>query len=223
MKHTLILAAAFAALSSTATFAHPHDKEKAEPAKKTWPYFGDSKTTKDTKKVLIIEESKSEEDDSESTELPKALKGMEAYFKKHADRMSKDVERAKRKHSFPEFDGETLMDNPEELREAAKALEDMLAESDILENMASLFIGLAEKIEVDSGDKGMTLRFDGETLGSLNIEREGKMNDLISIEGLGANMEVEKDVIIKNGRKRTRIIIEMDTDEDADIDVKPER
>lgn len=223
MKHTLILAAAFAALSSTAAFAHPHEKKTAEPAKKTWPYFGESTATKEKKKVLIIEETELEENDLEETELPKALKGMETYFKKHADRMSKDVERAKRKHSFPAFDGNSLMDHPEDLREAAKALEEMLAESDILENMASMFIGLAEKIEVDSDDEGMTLRFDGEKLGSLNIEREGTMNDIISIEGLGKNMEVEKDVIIKNGKKRTRIIIEMDTDEDVEIDVKPKR
>jgi len=211
MKHILILATAFAGLCGTAAFAHPHDKDTAEPAKKTWPYFGEIKK----------KENKKENAKSKDTELPKALKGMESFFKKRADRMNEDLERAKRKDKFPDIDGKSLMDNPEDLREVAKALEDMLAESDILENMAGLFIDLAENIEVDADDEGMTLRFNGEKLGSLNIEREGKMNDIISIEGLGKNMNVEKDVIIKNGKKRTRIIIEMDTDEDVDIDVKP--
>lgn len=214
MKHILILAAAFAGLSGTAAFAHPHDKDTAEPAKKTWPYFGEDDETHNDEKA---------ETESADPDLPKSLWGMEKYFQKHTDKFSEGLERAQLDNSFPEFDGKSLMDNPDDLREAAKALEDMLAESDILENMADLFIGFAENIEVDSDDDGMTLRFNGEKLGSINIEREGKMNDVISIEGLGRNMNVEKDIIIKNGKKRTRIVIELDTDEDVEIDVKPNR
>jgi len=241
MKHIFILAATFVALSGTTALAHPHGKTKAEPAKKTWPYFGDAEDeivieddhehsedhSEDNSESHILDDKDSKDVEIKKTEkpkvieTPKSLQNIEKHFKKHADHVVEGIERATANTSFPEFKGDTIAENADDIRAAAKALENMLAESDVLENMADMVISLAENIEVDTDDDGLTLRFDGETLGSLNIKREGRMNEAISIEGLGKNMNVEKDVIIKNGKKRTRIIIEMDTDDDVEIDIQP--
>lgn len=188
--------------------AHPHPDPKPKKTEKTWPYFGD--------------DSEDAETDSDAR-LPKALSELRTHFKKHGEKMRRDMDAARKKHkdAMAELHDKPDLSDTEDIREAARALEDMLAESDILENMAEMVMELADDIEIDKGDDGMSLRFNGETLGRFNLEREGRLSDTLSMEGLGKNMVIDKETFIEDGKKRTRIVIEMDEGDDLEIEVKP--
>lgn len=142
-----------------------------------------------------------------------ANKDLDAYFEKHAKRLAE---------TFGTESGNTqnrltIIDDPEALRNAARDIQNMLADSAVLENLADTIIALAEDIEItDTGD-GMSFSFDGKKLGA--VEKKGE--DGVSIEAFGKNTTIEKDVTIENGKKRTRIVIETDADNDVEYEVVP--
>ena len=162
MTRIFLMAFLMTSLGGTIAMAHPHGDEKAEPVKKVWPYFGEKSEIKKSEKVTESEAGRS----------------IETRLKEHADNMTEDVKRAAEKNRFglSKLDSGDFLSNPDDLRQAAAALERMLADSDILENMAEMVIDLAEDIEIENDDNGLTLRFDGKTLGSINIDRDGHMN-----------------------------------------------
>lgn len=110
-----------------------------------------------------------------------------------------------------------IIEKPEELRETARSLQNMLAESGVLEYLADVVIKLAEDIEIDDTGSGMRLSFDGKRIGGFSMDKD---NEQISIETMGSNTTIEKEVVIDNGKKKTRIIIETDSD-DVDVDIVP--
>lgn len=110
-----------------------------------------------------------------------------------------------------------IIEKPEELRETARSLQNMLAESGVLENLADVVIKLAEDIEIDDTGSGMRLSFDGKRIGGFSMDKD---NEQISIETMGSNTTIEKEVVIENGKKKTRIVIETDSD-DVDVDIVP--
>lgn len=197
-----------ASMSATA-FAHPHDDDPAVKSEKTWPFFGSDENT----------ETKS---DTESR--------IEQKFKDHAERIKKRMEAAQKRadramkrndEAFVQLKEDGLIQNPERIRDAAKALEEMLAESGFISSMADIVVDLAEDIEVDKRENGLTLKFDGETLGRFEMNRDAKVDERARIEAFGKNMNVEKQIIEKDGKKKMRIVIEMDADDDVEIEVKP--
>ncbi|WP_371397186.1 hypothetical protein [Fretibacter rubidus] len=155
---------------------------------------------------------------------------LEAYFEKHAKELREAIEGAKTESRLMQRGSQKsapserttsrrieIIEDPEALREAAKDIQNMLAESGLLESLADMVIGMAEDIEiVDTGD-GMSLSFDGKKLGSFETDGE----DVLAIESMGKNTRIEKETIIENGRKKTRIIIETDADNDVEFDVVP--
>lgn len=152
---------------------------------------------------------------SEDTTNHKDLdnKDLDAYFEKHAKRLAEafGAEGSNTENRI------TIIDDPEALRSAARDIQNMLADSGVLENLADTIIALADDIEIaDTGD-GMSFSFDGKKLGA--VEKKGE--DGVSIEAFGKNTTIEKDVTIENGKKRTRIIIETDADSDVDYEVVP--
>ena len=110
-----------------------------------------------------------------------------------------------------------IIENPEELREAARSIQNLLAESGIFESLAEAVIDLAEDIELEDTGNGMRLSFNGERLGGFSMDED---NETLSIETMGSNTTIEKEVFIENGKKRTRIVIETDSD-DVDFDIVP--
>ena len=63
----------------------------------------------------------------------------------------------------------------------------------------------------------MRLSFNGERIGGFSMDKD---NETLSFETMGSNTTVEKEVFIENGKKRTRIVIETDSD-DVDFDIIP--
>jgi len=216
-------------------FAHPHDTPKTSQvetpkveSKKVWPYFG--KKSEPTSKtdiiegadedIIIIKKVRVKDGDNSTIELPHDL---EKHFKHHADKMRIKIKRAEDQHEKAmqkfqrKFEKDTKdLSDPDALRDAAKNIEVLIAESGIFSNFADIIADFAEDIEVENNDKGLALKFDGKTLGKLKMENYN--DDSFELEGLGRNLTIDKKVITKNGKTKTRIIIEMDGGEDIDLE-----
>lgn len=116
-------------------------------------------------------------------------------------------------------------DTMTELREKSKALADKAREhgdafvdSEMITNMSELLSDLAARVEVEKGEGGGTaLWIDGDEVVRFNGDRD--VDDVLTITGLGQNLNVERETVIKDGQTRTRIVIEMDGGEDVDIDL----
>jgi len=215
----LILPVAIMGLCTVA-MAHPHNSDtdiKADEPKveRIWPNFGKkaerkSDTAKSFKKGLRVESG----DTMDAEDFTDRL---ERRFERHAKKMERNLERAKAKNKFLKDNHE--IESLEDIGDAARALEDMLSESGILSSLADMMVDLADDFEIDSSDDGVSLNFEGKRLGRLKMDKDSR--ESFGLEGFGKNMSVNREVIRKNGKTKTRIVIEMDGDEEFDIEVKP--
>ena len=103
----------------------------------------------------------------------------------------------------------------DEMREMSKDVEKMIVESGMLSNLADMLADFAEDIEIEKGDKSFSLRFNGDTLGKINQDEE----DRVVLKSMDKEMTVEKETYMKDGKTRTRIVIDMDGNgSDIDLD-----
>lgn len=115
-----------------------------------------------------------------------------------------------------------------ELREKSKALADKARESgeafvdsEMITNMSDLLSDLVARVEVEKGEgSGTALWIDGDEV--VRFNRDRGIDNTLSITGLGQNLSVERETVIKDGKTRTRVVIEMDGGEDVDIDLPGE-
>ena len=207
MKY-LFLSAALLFTSSTA-FAHPDpsDADHGDTAKteKVWPFFGNSDKA---------DESVSSDDTSTIEEFSDKLG---ERLEKHSEKMEKSFERAKSKNKFMR-DGAQI-DSLEDMRDAARAVEDVLADSGFMSSFAELVIDMAQDFEVENNEDGMALSFDGKRLGRVKIDKE--RNDSFDIEGFGRNLKIDRETVRQNGKAKTRIVIELDGEDDFDLSFTP--
>jgi len=211
---TLILSIALLTMSGTA-YAHPHeDKPKQEKpkAERNWPYFGKSTKAKESSKNEVISET-----GTKSLSVSDFASLMEKRMEKHSAKMERSLEKAKKNGRMAELDGD--IKSADDIRDAARAIEDMISESGMISNLADMVLNLAEDFDVESTDDGVSLNFDGKRMG--RIKRSRNNDDSLDIEGFGRNLTIDKKVIRKNGTSKTRIVIEMDGDEDVDIELSP--
>lgn len=136
---------------------------------------------------------------------------------KHSAKMERSLEKAKKNGRMVELDGD--IKSADDIREAARAIEDMISESGMMSNLADMMIDLAGDFDIEESDGGVSLNFDGKRMG--RIKRSRNSDDSLDIEGFGRNLTIDKKVIRKNGKSKTRIVIEMDGDEDVDIELSP--
>ena len=172
---------------------HPHKADSADEPKKAWPYFGDEGT--------------SEELDALSETLEKRLG-------EAAEKMSKSMGKTK----IP-IKKQSSNDNvADDIREAGKALEDMLSESGAISSLADIMADLAEDFEMEENKKGEKIfLFDGNEIAHFKLDSQ--KSNKIRIGGLGQNLSVERDSVMKNGKMKTRIVIEMDGGKDIEIEM----
>ena len=194
---------------SAAAFAHPHEsdadkKDKAQKTEKSWPNFGDS---------------------DDSVDIEAFTEKLEKRFTNHASKLEKAIEKAekraeKRTENRAEkglelrFDNKT---NADDIRAAGEALEDLMADSDMISGLTDMLAGLVEDIEVEEAGDMTVLRFDGQKLGHIKVDRD--RSDKMQIGGLGKILSIERDTYTKNGKTKTRIVIEMDGGEGLDIEM----
>ena len=80
-----------------------------------------------------------------------------------------------------------------------------------------MFADIAEDIDVDTDDGQTVLRFDGTEVGKIEHGKSRDSEDMISISGLGKSLTLDRQTIIKDGKSKTRIVIEMDGADEIDI------
>lgn len=208
----IILPIALIALSGVA-IAHPHTSESGEAEAKTervWPYFG--KKAKDEK---ADKTDKAESGDTLTSE--EFAKRLEKRFEAHSNKFERAIKKAEAKNEFMRGDGE--IKNADDIRDAARALEDLVSESGIISSFTDMMLGLAEDFDVEAKDGGLSLNFEGDRIGRVKMKRDKQSQSAFDIEGFGRNMTIEKEVIKRGGKTKTRIVIEVDGDEDFDIDL----
>lgn len=210
----IILPIALITLSGVA-LAHPHKSGEDEAIPKTervWPYFG----------------KKAKEDEAEPSKAKNSatsLSGeefaqrLEKRFEAHSEKFERAIKKAEAKNEFMKGDRE--IKNADDIRNAARAIEDLVSESRLISSFADMMIDLAEDFDVEASDEGLALNFDGERIGRVKMKRDKHTDSTFDIEGFGRNMTIEKDVIKRDGKTKTRIVIEVDGDEEFDIDLRP--
>ena len=144
---------------------------------------------------------------------------LEKRFERHAKNMERKLDNAKSRHKFLKEDRE--IETVEDIRDAAKAIENLLADSGVISGLADMVLDLADDFDIESSEDGVSLNFEGKRLGRLKVDKD--TDESFDIEGFGRNLTIDKKVIRKNGKTKTRIIIEMDGDEEFDIDLTPKR
>ena len=209
----IVIPIAILAFSGIA-LAHPHKDDTPSKTAKTeriWPYFGKKKQDK--------------KDTQDSTEKSKTLSAsdfasrLEKRFEKHADKMERSFKEAEAKNGF--IGKDRKIKNADDLREATRAIEDLISDSGVISGFADMMLDLAEDFDIETTDDGMSLKFDGDRIGRVKVKRDKHTESSLDVEGFGRNMTIEKEVIKRGGKTKTRIVIEVDGDEDFDIDLKP--
>lgn len=190
----IILATTYCVGVSTSALAHPHEKEMdKEKVETNWPNFGSA-----------------DEPMMKANELSEKMGDM---LSKHSDSMSKNLDKAKIRFEASDKDG---------LKEAARAIEDLIADSGLISGLADMVTELAEDIEVEEENGTKVFLFDGEKVGHFKMDRQREQSDNLSIAGLGKNLSIKRESYVKDGQTKTRIIIEMDGGEGLDIQL-PEK
>lgn len=125
----------------------------------------------------------------------------------------------------PEPQSEPQSETLSDLREKAKALADKaraggdaFVDSDMIASMSELLADLAARVDLEQGEgSGTALLIDGDEL--VRFNGTASSQGALRITGLGENLSVERETILKDGKIRTRIVIEMDGGADVDIHV----
>lgn len=197
------------ALSGLA-FAHPHNEDSSSETPKTersWPFFGKTKN------------DKKDAQDTKALSASDFADRIENRIEKHTDKIERSLKEAETKNDFMGKNRE--IETADDLREAARAIEDLISESGVISSLADMVLDLAEDFDVEATDEGLSLKFDGDRIGRVKVKRDKQTESSLDVEGFGRNMTIEKEVIKRDGKTKTRIVIEVDGDEDFDIDLKP--
>lgn len=110
-------------------------------------------------------------------------------------------------------------DFSEEVEAVAQALEDVFADDGLFKDLTIMFTDFADDVDVQSADGVTILSFDGATVGKIERSKKRESEDSLSISGLGKNLTLDRETIVKDGKSKTRIIIEMDGGDEIEIDL----
>jgi hypothetical protein len=190
--------------------AHPHETKTPADAPKVerdWPYFG--KKAENENKLAI----------SDSLTVSEFAKRLETRIEKHSSKIERSLEKAEVKSDILK-NGRDIK-SADDIREAARAIEDLISETGVISSFADMLLDIAEDFDVETSENGLALKFDGDPIGRISVKSGKDSEHSLDLEGFGRNMTIEKDVIKRNGKTKTRIVIEVDGDEEFEIDIKP--
>ena len=108
-------------------------------------------------------------------------------------------------------------DLSEEIEVVADLLEEAFSDDGLFRDLAAMFSDFAEDLDVETDNGKTVLRFDGAEVGQITHSKSRDSEDSLSISGLGKNLTLDRETIIKDGKSKTRIVIEMDGDNEVDI------
>lgn len=212
MKRILVPIALIAV--SGMAVAHPHKDDatnKTDKTERSWPYFGKKKAIE--KPALEVDNESGTMSGSEFADR------LEKRFEKHSQKMERSLKDAEANNTFMRESRE--IKNADDIREAARAIEELISDSGVISNLADMVLDLADDFDVETSDDGLALKFEGERIGLMKVRRDKHTESSLDVEGFGRNMTIEKEVIKRDGKTKTRIVIEVDGDEEFDIDLEP--
>lgn len=133
----------------------------------------------------------------------------------HKVDIAKSSARLKRKLDNAQSDADG--DVSEEIDVMMDVLEEAFADDGLFRNLATMFSDIAEDIDIDTDNGTTTLSFDGATVGQIEHEKSRDSEDRISIVGLGKYFTLDRETIVEDGKTKTRIVIDMDGEDEIDI------
>lgn len=214
-----ILGLGLLALTNSAQ-AHPHEKTASKKAKLE-KLENENTERKIQKKIIIKRGARSDDDLNEHfEEHAKSLREAIGKMKTESRIIAKQIQKSGKTSDDAKTTRKVtkrikIIENPDELRSAARSIENLLADSGLLQSLADVVIEIAEDIEIEDSGDGMHLSFNGNSIGGFSMDEN---NHSLTIDSLGKSTTIEKETFIENGKTKTRIIIETDSD-DIDFDV----
>ena len=183
-----------------------------------WPNFGDRDSGPDAG-------SDSSADNSSNTPSGTVTKltiptltlddlstSFETRMKRHVLRFAESLgaARAKNEDRFAYFDEGLDIENLEDLRQAARLAEEVLAESGVISNAADFAADIIEDIKVERAGNSLSIDFEGKRVGKITRSQSGG-TEHYNIEALGSLMTFNRSEIIgPDGKPRTRITVDID-------------
>ena len=108
-------------------------------------------------------------------------------------------------------------DVSEEIEVVMNVLEEAFADGGLFRDLAAMFGDFAEDLDIESDDGKTVLLFDGAKVGEIARSKSRDSEDSFSISGLGKNLTFDRETIVTDGKSKTRIIIDMDGEDEIDI------
>ena len=108
-------------------------------------------------------------------------------------------------------------DISEEIEVVMDVMEDAFAEDGLFRDLAAMFSDFANEIDVETDNGQTVLRFDGAKVAEIKKEKSRDSEDSFSISGLGKSLKIDRETIVKDGKSKTRIVIDMDGEDEIDI------
>jgi len=105
----------------------------------------------------------------------------------------------------------------EEIEVVMDVMEEAFSEDGLFRDLAAMFSDFAKDIDVETTDGQTVLLFDGAKVGAIQREKSRDSEDRLSISGLGKSLTLDRETIVKDGKSKTRIIIDMDGEDEIDI------
>ena len=110
-------------------------------------------------------------------------------------------------------------DVSEEIEVVMDVLEEAFAEDGLFRDLAAMFGDFAQDLDIDTDDGKTVLLFDGAKVGEIARSKSRDSEDSFSISGMGKNLTVDRETIVKDGKSKTRIVIDMDGEDEIDITI----
>jgi len=143
------------------------------------------------------------------------IEKLENKLSDHKGDIAKSSARLKRK--MEKGQAKANGDVGEEIDIMMDVMEDAFAEDGLFRDLAAMFADLAEDLDVDTDGNTTTLSFDGAKIGEIQQKKSRDSEDSISIIGLGKYLTLDRETIVKDGKSKTRIVIDMDGEDEIDI------
>lgn len=152
---------------------------------------------------------------TDQTEAEILSEKIEDKLSEHKVEIAKSTARLKRKldRGQAKADG----DISKEMEVVMDVLEEAFAEDGLFRDLAAMMGDFAEDIDLDADNGKTVLRFDGAKIGEMKRSKSRDSEDSFSISGLGKNLTIDRETIVKDGKSKTRIIIDMDGDDEIEI------
>lgn len=133
----------------------------------------------------------------------------------HKLEIAKSTARLKRKIEKGQANADG--DVTEEIEVVMDVLEEAFAEEGLFRDLAAMFGDFAQDLNVETDNGTTVLMFDGAKVGQIEHQKSRDSEDRISISALGKYLTLDRETIVENGKSKTRIIIDMDGEDELDI------